>query len=51
MISRNRFFGAVFRNIVHGSDGPETAQAEIKLWFKSEELFSYKRENDKWLYE
>ncbi|CAI9759348.1 unnamed protein product [Fraxinus pennsylvanica] len=28
----------VGRNIIHGSDGPETAKDEIKLWFKPEEL-------------
>lgn len=28
-------------NIVHASDGPETAVAEIKRFFKEEELFSY----------
>lgn len=25
-------------NLVHGSDAPETAQSEIALWFKPEEL-------------
>jgi nucleoside-diphosphate kinase len=25
-------------NLVHGSDAPETAQAELALWFKPEEL-------------
>jgi nucleoside-diphosphate kinase len=39
------------RNIIHGSDGPETAAAEIKLWFKPEELFSYTKDTDKWVYE
>lgn len=29
------------QNIVHASDGPETAAAEIKRFFKEEELFSY----------
>ena len=28
-------------NIVHGSDGPETARQEINLFFKSEELVDY----------
>lgn len=28
-------------NIVHASDGPDTAVAEIKRFFKDEELFSY----------
>lgn len=29
------------QNIVHASDGPETAKIEIKRFFKDEELFSY----------
>lgn len=26
------------QNLIHGSDAPETAEAEIALWFKPEEL-------------
>ncbi|XP_031391029.1 nucleoside diphosphate kinase III, chloroplastic/mitochondrial-like isoform X2 [Punica granatum] len=29
---------AVRRNIIHGSDGPDSAKDEINLWFKPEEL-------------
>lgn len=29
------------QNIVHASDAPETANAELKRFFKNEELFSY----------
>jgi hypothetical protein len=29
------------RNVIHGSDGPESAAREIKLWFKDEEIFSW----------
>jgi nucleoside-diphosphate kinase len=28
-------------NVVHASDGPETAEAEIKRFFSDEEIFSY----------
>jgi len=28
-------------NLVHASDGPEAAEREIKLYFKSEEIFGY----------
>ena len=28
----------VMSNLIHGSDAPETAQDEIALWFKPEEL-------------
>jgi nucleoside-diphosphate kinase len=41
----------VSRNIIHGSDGPETAVAEIGLWFKPEELITYTHNAEKWLYE
>ncbi|KAH7281030.1 hypothetical protein KP509_36G026300 [Ceratopteris richardii] len=42
---------SVGRNIIHGSDGPETAKAEIALWFKPEELVNYTSNAEKWLYE
>lgn len=40
----------VGRNIIHGSDGPETAKDEIKLWFKPEEVTSYTSNQEKWVY-
>jgi len=39
------------RNLVHGSDSHETAQTEIALWFRPEELISYSRDIDKWIFE
>jgi len=39
------------RNIVHGSDGKDTAEFEIDLWFKPEELSKYDRIDEKWLTE
>jgi nucleoside-diphosphate kinase len=39
------------RNIVHGSDGPDTAEFEINLWFKPEEITNYKRIDEIWLTE
>ena len=39
------------RNIVHGSDGPDTAEFEINLWFKPEEIANYKRIDGEWLKE
>ncbi|MBD2256409.1 nucleoside-diphosphate kinase [Pseudanabaena sp. FACHB-2040] len=39
------------RNIIHGSDAPETAQTEIALWFKPEELASWEPTLKGWLYE
>ncbi|KAK2664291.1 hypothetical protein Ddye_002865 [Dipteronia dyeriana] len=40
----------VGRNIIHGSDGPDTAKDEIKLWFKPEELVNYTSNAEKWIY-
>jgi len=39
------------RNLIHASDAPETAEAEINLWFRPEELVSYVRDIDRWIYE
>lgn len=39
------------RNLIHASDAPETAQSEIALWFKPEELCAYPREVDRWVNE
>lgn len=38
------------RNLVHGSDAPETAKAEIALWF-GEDIVTYERDVDKWILE
>ena len=39
------------RNLVHGSDGPQTAATEIALWFHEDELLSYERDVDRWIFE
>jgi len=38
------------RNLVHASDAPETADAEIKMWFP-DGVVSYSRDVEKWLTE
>ncbi len=48
---RGDFAQFIGRNIIHGSDGPETAEFEIKLWFKPEEIANYYRIDEKWLSE
>jgi nucleoside-diphosphate kinase len=40
---------AVSYNVIHGSDGPESAQREISLYFAPEELFEYARGSDQWM--
>ncbi len=39
------------RNVIHGSDSKESADREIALFFKEEELWDYDREIDRWIYE
>ncbi len=39
------------RNLVHGSDGPETAAFEVPLFFTEEEILSYGRDTDRWIFE
>lgn len=41
----------VGRNLVHGSDSPETGAAEIALWFDTSELIDYERAIDRWILE
>ena len=37
------------QNIVHASDGAETAVSELELWFDAAELQEYAREVDRWV--
>jgi len=39
------------RNLVHGSDGPDTAAFEVPLFFAEDELLSYERDTDRWIFE
>jgi nucleoside-diphosphate kinase len=39
------------RNLIHASDAPETADRELALWFKNDELVGYQRETDRWIFE
>lgn len=48
---RGDFGVSIGRNLIHGSDAPETAAQEIKLWFKDEELAAWKPTITPWLYE
>jgi len=36
------------QNLVHASDGPETAESELSLWFTQGELLEYERDIDRW---
>ena len=48
---RHDFGLQVGRNLTHASDGPDTAEQEIPLWFEPEEIVSWKRESERWIFE
>ncbi|WP_436853902.1 nucleoside-diphosphate kinase [Staphylococcus caeli] len=48
---RGDFGLTVGRNIIHGSDSVASAEKEINLWFKPEELSDYTESREAWLYE
>ena len=39
------------RNLVHGSDGPDTAKSEMALFFDPAEVVSWSRDVDRWQFE
>jgi nucleoside-diphosphate kinase len=39
------------RNLIHASDGPETAAFELGLWFKPDEFVEWKRDGERWVFE
>ena len=41
----------VGRNIIHGSDSVESANKEVALWFRPEELSAWRPALVEWLYE
>lgn len=48
---RGDFGVNVGRNLIHGSDAPETAQQEIALWFKEHELVNWQPSLLSWIHE
>src|SRR5262245_60185149 len=46
---RGDFAISVQNNLVHGSDSPENAAAEIALWFRPEELVRYQPTDAAWI--
>jgi nucleoside-diphosphate kinase len=48
---RGDFGLEIGRNLVHGSDGPETAAYEIPLFFSEDQIVSYWRAVDDWINE
>jgi nucleoside-diphosphate kinase len=46
---RGDFAISVQNNLVHGSDSPENAAAEIALWFRPDELVNYTMADAAWI--
>ena len=38
-------------NLIHGSDSPEAAERELKLFFRPEEVLSWMRAGEVWVYD
>jgi nucleoside-diphosphate kinase len=48
---RGDFGLEIGRNLIHGSDSLESAEGEVDLFFRSDELLSYERDIDRWVSE
>ena len=48
---RGDFAVDIGRNLVHGSDSPESGEREVALFFRPEELLSWERGEDRWVRE
>ena len=48
---RGDFGMDIGRNVIHASDSLESAEREISLFFKPEEIVEYTRIDEDWLYE
>ncbi len=46
---RGDFAVETAQNLVHASDGEETAAMELALWFRPDELLGYERDVDRWV--
>ena len=48
---RHDFALEVGRNLTHASDSVENGKKEVALWFTEDELVSWTRDSDKWIFE
>jgi len=48
---RADFAQMIGRNLVHGSDGPESAKRELKIFFKDFDFVSRRHDLDRWIKE
>lgn len=47
---RGDYAVTVGKNIIHGSDSPESAEREINLFFQENELVAYTKQDKTWIY-
>ncbi|QDP40462.1 nucleoside-diphosphate kinase [Radiobacillus deserti] len=47
---RGDFGLTVGKNVIHGSDSPESAEREIGLFFSNSELVEYSKHSKQWIY-
>ncbi|MBX6350478.1 MAG: nucleoside-diphosphate kinase [Clostridia bacterium] len=47
---RGDFALDIQQNLVHGSDSPESAEREIALWFRPDELVAWRRADEEWAF-
>ncbi|WP_028783035.1 nucleoside-diphosphate kinase [Thalassobacillus devorans] len=47
---RGDFGVTVGKNVIHGSDSPESAEREIGLFFQEEQVLSYNKNDQNWVY-
>ena len=48
---RHDFGLEVGRNLTHASDSVKNGEAEVSLWFTNDELVSWDRDIDRWIFE
>lgn len=48
---RHDFGLEVGRNLTHASDSPATAAEEVALWFDDDQIVSWVRDADRWIFE
>ncbi|GGB33490.1 nucleoside-diphosphate kinase [Virgibacillus dakarensis] len=47
---RGDFGVTVGKNVIHGSDSPESAEREIGLFFNESDVLSYSKQDSAWVY-
>src|SRR5690625_773332 len=47
---RGDFGVTIGKNIIHGSDSPESAEREVNLFFDANELLTYEKHDATWIY-